>query len=150
MAETRTRRLKIALAGNPNCGKTTIFNALTGGRQHVGNYPGVTVEKKEGLFRHRGYEVDVVDLPGTYSLTASSLDELVARNHVIDERPDLVIDVIDASNLERNLYLAVQFMELGVPLLLAFNMSDLARTRGIEFDIPTLSVLRQGLWMCVF
>jgi len=133
--------ITVAIAGNPNSGKTTIFNALAGARQHVGNYPGVTVEKKEGRFTHRGKRVHVVDLPGTYSLTAYSIEELVARNFVIDEEPDLVVDIIDASNLERNLYLAVQFMELGVPLVLAFNMSDVAEARGFDIDTELLSEL---------
>jgi ferrous iron transport protein B len=136
-----SRRISVGLAGNPNSGKTTIFNNLTGARQHVGNYPGVTVEKKEGRFRHQEREVTLTDLPGTYSLTAYSIEELVARRFVIEEKPDVVVDVVDASNLERNLYLAVQFMELGIPLVLAFNMSDLARTRGIEIDIENLSRL---------
>jgi len=131
----------MALAGNPNAGKTTIFNAMTGARHHVGNYPGVTVETKQGRFTHRDCTVEVVDLPGTYSLTAYSADELVARNHVINQRPDVVVDVIDASNLERNLYLAVQFMELEIPLILAFNMSDIAEARGQTIDADVLSRL---------
>src|SRR5512135_1014221 len=106
MAERR--RLVVALAGNPNSGKTTLFNLLTGAHQHVGNYPGVTVEKKEGLCRHADYEMTIADLPGTYSLTAFSVEELVARNFIIEERPDIVVDVIDASSIERNLYLATQ------------------------------------------
>ncbi len=134
-------QITIALAGNPNSGKTTLFNNLTGSRQHVGNYPGVTVEKKEGTCRHGDTEIKVVDLPGTYSLTAYSMEEVVARNFIIEEKPDVVVDVIDASNLERNLYLAVQLMELGVPVVLAFNMSDEARARGIEFDLDRLSSL---------
>lgn len=134
-------KLTIALAGNPNSGKTTIFNNLTGARQHVGNYPGVTVEKKSGTCRHESGIVTLVDLPGTYSLTAYSIEELVARKFIIDEKPDVVVDVIDASNLERNLYLAVQIMELGVPLVLAFNMSDVARARGLEFNLELLSSL---------
>ncbi|MBI5725171.1 MAG: ferrous iron transport protein B [Planctomycetes bacterium] len=133
------KRIVVALAGNPNSGKSTIFNDLTGAHQHVGNYPGVTVEKKEGACRHDGREITVVDLPGTYSLSAYSIEELVARNVIIDEKPDVVVDIVDASNLERNLYLAVQIMELGVPLVLAFNMSDVARARGIEFDLEKLS-----------
>ena len=132
-------KITVALAGNPNSGKTTIFNALTGARQHVGNYPGVTVEKKEGVCRHGDVTLNVVDLPGTYSLTAYSVEEVVARNFVIDEKPDVVVDVVDASNLERNLYLAVQLIELGAPLVIAFNMSDVARARGIEFDLQKLS-----------
>lgn len=132
-------KIVVALAGNPNSGKTTIFNQLTGARQHVGNYPGVTVERKEGFRRHGDIELQIVDLPGTYSLTAYSEDELVARNFIIDEKPHVIVDILDASNLERNLYLPVQLMELGVPLVLAFNMSDMAKARGYEFDIEKLS-----------
>ncbi|NOY68728.1 MAG: ferrous iron transport protein B [Deltaproteobacteria bacterium] len=132
-------KIVVGLAGNPNSGKTTIFNNLTGTRQHVGNYPGVTVERKEGFCRHGDVEIAVVDLPGTYSLTAYSAEEVVARNFIIDEKPDVVVDIIDASNLERNLYLAVQLVELGVPLVLAFNMSDMAKAHGHEFDIKMLS-----------
>ncbi len=136
-----SKKLTIALAGNPNSGKTTVFNNLTGARQHVGNYPGVTVEKKEGDLEYSDYKINVIDLPGIYSLTAHSLDELVARNFVIEEKPDVVIDIIDASNLERNLYLATQFMELGVPLVLAFNMSDVAGKQGLLIDKDRLSQL---------
>ena len=132
-------KIVVALAGNPNSGKTTIFNNLTGARQHVGNYPGVTVERKEGYVRHDGREILFVDLPGTYSLTAYSAEELVARNFIVDEKPDVVVDIIDSSNLERNLYLAVQLMETRVPLILAFNMSDEARARGYEFDLEKFS-----------
>ena len=135
------KQCTVALAGNPNSGKTTIFNALTGGRQHVGNYPGVTVEKKEGSCRHGQVNVRVVDLPGTYSLTAYSGEELVARNALIHDKPDVVIDILDASNLERNLYLAVQIMELGAPLVLALNMSDVARQRGLQFDLELMGKL---------
>jgi len=143
-----SRTVTIALAGNPNSGKTTIFNNITGARQHVGNYPGVTVEKKEGRCTHKGVDINVVDLPGTYSLTAHSVEELIARNFVIDERPDVVVDVIDSSNLERNLYLVVQFMELGVPLVLAFNMSDVAEARGMAFDLKQLSELLGAPIVC--
>lgn len=129
----------VALAGNPNSGKTTVFNSLTGAHQHVGNYPGVTVERKEGFCRHGNVELQIVDLPGTYSLTAYSAEELVARNFIIKGKPDVVVDVIDTSNLERNLYLAVQLMELGVPLILVFNMSDMAKARGYELDIEKFS-----------
>ena len=135
------RTITVALAGNPNSGKTTIFNNITGARQHVGNYPGVTVEKKEGRRRHGDVDMRVVDLPGTYSLSAYSLEELVTRNFIIDEQPDVVVDILDASNLERNLYLATQLMELRAPLVLALNMTDVARDRGIEFDIERLSKL---------
>lgn len=135
------REITVALAGNPNSGKTTIFNNLTGLRQHVGNYPGVTVEKKIGVTEYGGCRINIVDLPGTYSLTAYSQEEIVARNFIINEKPDVVIDVIDSSNLERNLYLAVQLMELGTPLILAFNMADVARKIGKEIDINLLSEL---------
>ncbi len=135
------KKLTIALAGNPNSGKTTVFNNLTGARQHVGNYPGVTVEKVEGNLKYSGYDINVIDLPGAYSLTAYSLDELVARNFIIEEKPDIVIDIIDSSNLERNLYLATQLMELGVPLILVFNMHDLAQKQGLEIEKNRLSEL---------
>ena len=135
------KKITIALAGNPNSGKTTIFNNLTGARQHVGNYPGVTVEKKEGILRYEDYEIKVVDLPGTYSLTAYSIDEIVARDFVVEENPDVVIDIVDSSNLERNLYLATQFMELGLPLIIALNMSDVAKRQGFTIDKDRLSEL---------
>jgi len=134
-------RIVVALAGNPNSGKTTIFNNLTGARQHVGNYPGVTVEKKQGVRQHGALRMEIVDLPGTYSLTAYSIEEVVARDFLIDKRPDVVVDVADASNLERNLYLATQLIELQVPLVLALNMSDLAARRGFAIDAPRLSEL---------
>jgi len=143
-----SRRITIALAGNPNSGKSTLFNKMTGDRQHVGNYPGVTVEKKDGLCVHGGVEIEVVDLPGTYSLTAYSVEELVARDFLVDEKPDVVVNIIDASNIERNLYLSVQLMELGVPLLLVFNMTDVAKMRGMEFDLEQLSVLLGAPIVC--
>lgn len=133
------RKIRIALAGNPNCGKSTIFNALTGARQHVGNWPGKTVEKKEGGFTFEGKEIEVIDLPGTYSLTAYSLEEVITRDFIIHEDPDAVICVIDASNLERNLYLSVQILELGVPVVIALNMLDVAENRGINIDLEKLS-----------
>jgi len=139
------RRVRVALAGNPNSGKTTLFNLLTGSRQHVGNYPGVTVEKKEGVRRVGGVRLDIVDLPGTYSLTARSTDELVARRFLIDEHPDVVVCVADASNLERNLYLTVQLLELDLPLVLALNMSDVAAARGQVIDRENLSRLLGGV-----
>lgn len=131
----------IALAGNPNAGKTTIFNALTGLRQHVGNWPGKTVEKKEGSFRHQGSTFRVVDLPGTYSLNAFSPEEVIARDFILHEHPDLVVNVVDAGNLERNLYLTVQLLELGAPLLIVLNQMDMARTAGIHIDREKLSTL---------
>jgi ferrous iron transport protein B len=138
------KKIIVAIAGNPNSGKSTIFNMLTGAHQHVGNYPGVTVEKKQGLCRYNDCEMTVVDLPGTYSLTAYSVEELVARNFIIDDQPDVVVDVVDASNIERNLYLATQLIEMGVPLVLAFNMSDIAERRGLVFDIEHLSRLLEA------
>lgn len=135
------KKITIALAGNPNSGKTTIFNNLTGSRQHVGNYPGVTVEKKEGFAFYDDYEIKVIDLPGTYSLTAYSPDEVVARDAIIEEKPDLIVNVVDASNLERNLYLTLQLKELEVPLLIALNMADMAEAAGIEIDYDLLSQL---------
>ena len=133
------RKLRAALAGNPNAGKSTIFNALTGSRQHVGNWPGKTVEKKEGSFKHGEAEIEVVDLPGTYSLTAFSPEEVIARNYIIHEEPDMVVTVVDAANLERNLYLTVQVLELGVPVIVALNMSDVADARGLKIDQDMLS-----------
>jgi ferrous iron transport protein B len=135
------KRITVALAGNPNAGKTTMFNALTGARQHVGNYPGVTVEKKEGSATVGDVELTIVDLPGTYSLTAYSQEEIVARSVLLNERPDAVIDIVDCSNLERNLYLTTQLLELGVPVVLAFNMSDVAKARGYSIDVWKLSAL---------
>lgn len=133
--------LTIALAGNPNAGKTTIYNALTGARQHIGNYPGVTVEKKESTITYNNQQLKIIDLPGTYSLTAYSVEEVVARNVIINEKPDVVVDIIDSSNLERNLYLAVQLMELRIPLVFVFNMKDMAQEMGIKIDIKSLSHL---------
>lgn len=137
------RNLQIAIAGNPNCGKTTLFNALTGSRQLVGNWPGVTVEKKVGTFSHHGTAIELVDLPGVYSLSvaggATSLDERLARDFILSSKPDLIVDIIDASNIERNLYLTVQLMEMGVPMLVALNMMDVARDHGISVDAHKLS-----------
>ena len=131
----------IGLAGNPNSGKTSIFNSLTGAVQQVSNYPSVTVELKEGVARVNARKVQIVDLPGTYSLTAYSPEERVARNFIINERPDIVVDVVDASNLERNLYLAIQFMEMQAPLVIALNMVDIAEKRGFQIDTKRLSDL---------
>lgn len=131
--------LTVALAGNPNCGKTTIFNNITGAHQHVGNYPGVTVERREGIRHFQGKDLLLVDLPGTYSLTAHSIDELVARNVVIDEKPDIIVNILDASNLERNLYLAVQMLELERPVVLALNMIDVAEKMGEKVNEKKLS-----------
>ncbi|MCR0348552.1 ferrous iron transport protein B [Erysipelotrichaceae bacterium AF15-26LB] len=131
---------RIALAGNPNCGKTTMFNALTGSNQYVGNWPGVTVEKKEGKLK--GYkDIILTDLPGIYSLSPYSLDEVVARNYLIEERPDLIINIIDATNLERNLYLTTQLQETGIPVIAALNMMDLIQQETTEIDTGQLSRL---------
>jgi len=135
------KEITIALAGNPNSGKTTVFNNLTGARQHVGNWPGVTIEKKEGFRSFRGNRIRVVDLPGVYSLTAYSLDEVIARDYVVDEKPDVVVDVVDASNLERNCYLTVQLLEMKANLVIALNMMDVAESRGYQIDIKGLSRL---------
>jgi ferrous iron transport protein B len=133
--------LTIALAGNPNAGKTTIFNVLTGLRQHTGNWPGKTVEKKEGRIEHGGGTINIVDLPGTYSLTAYSPEEIIARDFIIEQHPDVVINVVDATNLERNLYLTVQILELDVPLVLALNMTDDLHRNGAEVNVDQLSQL---------
>ncbi len=137
-------KITVALVGNPNSGKSSLFNMLTGARQHVGNYPGVTVEKKKGHCTHQGHEITFVDLPGTYSLTAYSTEELIARGFILDEGPDVVVDVVDASNIERNLYLGTQLIEMNAPLVFAFNMSDVARRRGLEFDLEQLSKLLEA------
>jgi ferrous iron transport protein B len=134
-----TKTITIALAGNPNSGKTTLFNNLTGARQHVGNYPGVTVEKKEGFRTFEDVEIAVVDLPGAYSLTSFSPEELVARDFLVSTPPDVVVDILDSSNLERNLYLAIQLMELNVPLVLVCNMMDVLEGRGDRLDLKLLS-----------
>jgi ferrous iron transport protein B len=136
-----SKKLTIALAGNPNSGKTTIFNNLTGTRQKVGNWPGVTVEKKIGHVQKFGYELEIVDLPGTYSLTPFSIEEIVARDFVLEEQPDVVIDIIDASNLERSLYLATQIRELDCKVLFALNMADLAESRGMKINGEKLAEL---------
>ncbi len=133
------KNLCIALGGNPNAGKSTIFNALTGGHQHVGNWPGVTVEKREGRFRYKDYEVKVVDLPGTYSLTAYSLDEKVARDFLVKGKPDVTVAVTDSTNLERNLYLTVVLLELGANVILDLNMTDILENKKIAVDIEKMS-----------
>ena len=132
------KQIKIALAGNPNCGKTTLFNALTGSNQFVGNWPGVTVEKKEGkLKKHE--DVVIMDLPGIYSLSPYTLEEVVARNYLIGERPDAILNIIDGTNLERNLYLTTQLTELGIPVVIAINMMDVVRKNGDQINTGELS-----------
>ncbi|MBR4579777.1 MAG: ferrous iron transporter B, partial [Lachnospiraceae bacterium] len=130
--------ITIALAGNPNSGKTTLFNALTGSNQFVGNWPGVTVEKKEGKLKKHD-DVTITDLPGIYSLSPYTLEEVVARNYLINERPDAILNIIDGTNLERNLYLTTQLTELGIPVVIAINMMDIVKKNGDEINIPELS-----------
>ena len=134
-----SEKIIIALAGNPNSGKTTLFNALTGSRHSVGNWPGVTVERKEGKVRYKEAEITGVDLPGTYSLSPYSIEEIVARNYIVEGNPDVVVNIVDASNLERNLYLTTQVIELGKPMVIALNMMDVAEKRGIKVDTNKLS-----------
>src|ERR1700686_915959 len=134
----------IALVGNPNTGKTTLFNALAGMNQRVGNYPGVTVETKKGKYRHHGTIFEIIDLPGTYSLAPRSPDEMVAVEVILGQlpgeaRPDAVVTIVDASNLERNLYLMTQVLELGVPVIVALNMMDVAENQGLHIDIEQLA-----------
>ena len=135
------KTLTVALTGNPNVGKTALFNNLTGARQHVANWPGVTVEKKEGKARLDDYDITVIDLPGTYSLSPYSLEEIIARNFIVDEKPDVVINVVDASNLERNLFLSAQIIDLGAKMVFALNMVDTAASRGIQIDQRRLAEL---------
>ena len=129
--------ITIALAGNPNSGKTTMFNALTGSNQYVGNWPGVTVEKKEGRLRgHR--DVTIQDLPGIYSLSPYTLEEVVARSYLVGERPDVILNIVDGTNIERNLYLTTQLIELGIPVVVAVNMMDVVRKNGDRIDLEKL------------
>ena len=129
--------LTIALAGNPNCGKTTLFNGLTGSNQFVGNWPGVTVEKKEGKLKQHN-DVVITDLPGIYSLSPYTLEEVVARNYLLGERPDAILNIIDGTNLERNLYLTTQLTELGIPVVVAVNMMDIVEKNGDKINIEEL------------
>jgi ferrous iron transport protein B len=157
MTNSRNGPPVVALAGNPNAGKSTVFNALTGARQHVGNWPGKTIAVKTGTARWNGSEVTLVDLPGTYSLSAHSLEEVIARDFILEDRPDVAVVVADATNLERNLYLVIQILELGVPVALALNMMDLAEAQGTLIDVcllrqlldipvvPTVGTRRKGL-----
>jgi ferrous iron transport protein B len=136
----KTGTLTVALAGNPNTGKSSIFNLLTGAKQHVGNWPGKTVARSEGSFDHDDQSIQIVDLPGTYSLNASSPEEVIARDYLVSGEPDAVIVVVDAANLERNLYLSVQVLETGIPTILVLNMTDVAISRGIVVDATELSI----------
>lgn len=138
-------RLRVALAGNPNTGKSTIFNALTGSNQHVGNWPGKTVAKKEGCYHENGMCVELIDLPGTYSLSAFSPDEEVTRDYIVQDKPDVVVNVVDVNNLERNLYLTMQILETGSPLILVLNMHDVAKRKGTAVDSQKLSQLLGGV-----
>ena len=131
-------KITIALAGNPNCGKTTLFNALTGSNQFVGNWPGVTVEKKEGKLKKHN-DVVITDLPGIYSLSPYTLEEVVARDYLIGERPNAILNIIDGTNLERNLYLTTQLTELGIPVVVAINMMDLVKKNGDKINVEELS-----------
>jgi len=130
--------IKIALAGNPNCGKTTLFNALTGSNQYVGNWPGVTIDKKEGKLKNYK-DVSIVDLPGIYSLSPYTLEEVISRNYLIDDRPDVILNIIDGTNLERNLFLTTQLTELGIPVVVAINMIDLLEKSGDKIDTEMLA-----------
>ena len=141
--EEKKMAIKLALAGNPNCGKTTMFNALTGANQYVGNWPGVTVEKKEGRLKKKGSKEDIIvtDLPGIYSLSPYTLEEVVSRDYLLKDDPDVIVNLVDATNIERNLYLTTQLMETGIPVVIALNMSDLLKKRGIQIDIERLSMV---------
>ena len=130
----------VALIGNPNVGKSVVFNNMVpGARQHVGNWPGKTVEKKEGKCIHKGTDLRIVDLPGTYSLTARAVDELIARNYIVEEKPDVVVHIVDASNIERNLYLTLLLLELEANVVIALNMFDVAKEKGYKIDVKKLS-----------
>ena len=138
-AQASDSSLTIAIAGNPNCGKSALFNSFTGIRQKTGNWPGVTVDRKQGFFELQGHTVTTYDLPGIYSFDASSIDEEVTRDYLLSHDADLIINVVDAANLERNLYLTAQLLEMGIPIVLALNMMDVARKRGIDIDFKKLS-----------
>ncbi|MCE5329760.1 ferrous iron transport protein B, partial [bacterium] len=135
------KEFTVALAGSPNSGKTTIFNSITGSRQHVGNYPGVTVEQKTGKKKYKGYLINFIDLPGTYSLTAYSREEIVTRNYIINNKPDVVVNIVDSSNLSRNLYLTTQLIELDVPMVIVFNMADILMKIKDKVNLDLLSRL---------
>ena len=134
----KNKEMTVAFIGNPNCGKTTLFNAYTGANLKVANWPGVTVEKVEGSFDFKGEKINLVDLPGTYSLSSYTMEEQVSRDFILSDEVDVVIDVVDASALERNLYLALQLIELGKPVVIALNMMDIVEKRGMEIDLHRL------------
>lgn len=133
------KNIKVALAGQPNCGKSTIFNMVSGIDQHIANYPGVTVDKKTGRFKYDGHKIEMVDLPGTYSFSSYSLEERVAKGFIIDENPDVIVNVVDASNIKRHLYLTFQLLEIGMPVVVVLNMMDVAQRRGIVIDSKKIS-----------
>lgn len=141
LAEARRKSIKVALVGNPNCGKTSLFNIASGSHEHVGNYSGVTVDAKEGIFDHGGYSFQLVDLPGTYSLSAYSPEELYVRKNLLEETPDIVINVVDASNLQRNLYLTTQLIDMNLRVVMAMNMYDELQAKGDQLDIKQLGYL---------
>ena len=130
--------LRFALIGNPNCGKTTLFNILTGSTAHVGNWPGGTVDKKEGIYKKLDEAIDIIDLPGIYSFSPYTPEEVISRNYIMDEKPDCVINIVDATNLERNLYLTTQLLEMDIPVVVALNMMDVIKKEGIELDAKLL------------
>ncbi|MDE5618728.1 MAG: 50S ribosome-binding GTPase, partial [Clostridia bacterium] len=131
--------IKFALAGNPNCGKTTLFNALTGSTAYVGNWPGVTVEKREGKYRKLSETVQIIDLPGIYSLSPYTPEEVVSRNYLLQDKPDVIVNIVDATNLERNMYLTLQLLETDVPVIVALNMTDVLKKRGDTINSSRLS-----------
>ena len=141
LAEERRKVIKVALVGNPNCGKTSLFNMASGGHEHVGNYSGVTVDAKEGTFDHGGYRFILVDLPGTYSLSAYSPEELYVRRNLIEDMPDVVVNVVDASNLQRNLYLTTQLIDMNLRVVMALNMYDELKEKGDRLDLKQLGYL---------
>ena len=138
---TRKKTITVAVAGNPNSGKSTLINAIAGTRLYVGNWPGVTVEKKSALFEYEGTNIKLVDIPGTYSLSPYTQEEIIARDYLVHEKPDAIINVVDATNLERNLYLTVQLLELGIPVVMALNIHDEAVSKGYKIDIKTMEYI---------
>ena len=129
---------RFALVGNPNSGKTTLFNSLTGSTAHVGNWPGVTVDKKDGTYKKLEEEISIIDLPGIYSLSPYTSEEVISRNYILEDKPDCIINIVDVTNLERNLYLTTQIMEINVPIIIALNMMDILRKKGKELDVKKL------------